>query len=59
MQARQVYMALQAVEPKCEVSVVLSEPHCGQDTLNGEDGFIHCTRLCSLFNGLLCGGAIP
>lgn len=32
MQSRQRYSALQAVEPKCEISVVLLEPHCGQST---------------------------
>ena len=52
-------MALQAVEPKCEVSVVLPEPHCGQATFDNEEGFIHCTRLCSLWDDLLCGGAMP
>ena len=34
MQFRQRYKALQAVEPKCEISVVLSDPHCGQATLS-------------------------
>jgi hypothetical protein len=27
---------LQAVEPKCEISVVLPEPHCGQCTAGFE-----------------------
>ena len=32
MQSRQRYCALQAVEPKWEISVVLDEPHRGQGT---------------------------
>ena len=32
MQSKQRYMALQAVEPKRDTSVVLLESHCGQAT---------------------------
>ena len=32
MQSKQRYMALQAVEPKRDTSVVLLELHCGQAT---------------------------
>ena len=38
MQSRHRYSALQAVEPKCEISVVLVEPHWGQGTTAGACG---------------------
>ena len=54
-------MALQAVEPKGEVSVVWVEPHCGQGTVS------RCRAWRENFSTLVpafallphCGGAMP
>ena len=62
MQSRHRYRALQAVEPKWEVSVVLAEPHCGQCTTSAlAERAANCTTL-ALPDGALaqaCGGAMP
>ena len=41
MQSRQRYKALHAVEPKCEISVVFSEPQSGHGTLIFESKVLH------------------
>jgi hypothetical protein len=51
---------LQAVEPKCEVSVVLAEPHCGQATGAGAAARMKRTTLLARRRvSLACGGAMP
>lgn len=46
MQSKQRYMALQAVEPKRDTSVVLLELHCGQATSSVREVLrLKCTTL--------------
>ena len=63
MQSRHRYRALQAVEPKCEVSVVFCEPHWGQGTTS--DAAALAEKRTTLETSPVlpwlphCGGAMP
>src|SRR5574343_143867 len=62
MQSRHRYRALQAVEPKWEVSVVLADPHCGQCTTSAlAERAANFTTLAPPGGSLAqaCGGAMP